>query len=133
MTSNAFLTVLFALIATTLAYKPIPLNGHCTDRPEKCAEGLACVGPANKQKCKPLKLVNQRCGVDPYWVCAQGLACEHNRCRIDQGNECTKDPNWCAKGLQCVGTNTYKQCEKPIKVGKACLIEPWWVLSLIHI
>lgn len=105
----------------------ISLNGFCTDDPNWCARGLHCVGTKHTKRCKKPVKVGGSCNVDPFWKCGSGLTCQHKKCRFTQGEECTDDPNWCAKGLKCVGSKYYKQCEKPVKLGGQCLIEPFWV------
>ena len=126
---SSVIILLVALIATSVsAYEPIGQGGDCTGRPNKCDKGLYCLGPEGKKKCKPFRLLGQRCGQDPYWICAKGLTCQW-RCRISQGYGCTDNPNWCARGLHCVGRTKWKRCEKPVGLGGTCLTKPWLVCA----
>lgn len=50
----------------------IPQGGVCDAPGSVCAAGLTCAGGPPK-KCITLMNEGQRCGVDPYWLCATGL------------------------------------------------------------
>ena len=52
----------------------------CTENPHHCSLQTVCVGRPDLKKCKhPMKL-GERCGADPFWVCAKDLLCKRHKC-----------------------------------------------------
>lgn len=101
--------------------------GVCNEIPAQCAMGFSCVGTGETKKCNKLKGVGQKCHIDPFWVCKDGLTCEDNKCKIKQFGVCTDNPTQCAMGFSCVGTGQTKKCNKLKRVGQRCHIDPFWV------
>lgn len=102
-------------------------RGECTDTPDLCVSGKACVGTLTKKKCKTLMGPGEQCEVDPFWVCENGLECDDKVCKITQGGECTESPTECLDGLTCVGTNKRKLCKVVRELGETCGQDPFWV------
>lgn len=45
----------------------------------KCALPLSCIGEPDKRRCFMKKGMGMKCGIDPYWVCSNGMICEDGR------------------------------------------------------
>ncbi|KAI0562539.1 crumbs protein precursor 95F [Gracilaria domingensis] len=72
----------------------------------------------------------ERCGVDPYWVCAKGLRCKKNVCvapQVPVGGNCRRPGSVCEPGAVCVGTDRKKRCVKPMGPGGECGRDPLWI------
>ena len=75
----------------------------CTDFPDQCIRGTICVGRPNLKRCKKPMRVGEKCGTDPFWVCADKLVCEDDRCKLPAKSDCTKHPDQCVSGTHCTG------------------------------
>lgn len=107
----------------------VPRGNTCTQYRNCCASGSTCAGTRGKMRCvKPMPVCG-RCGVDPYWVCAEGLICEANVCKVPRGRNCTARGSCCESGTVCAGTETKKRCVKPMKAGGQCGVDPYWVCA----
>ena len=64
-----------------ICVKPkIGKRGSCNSADDVCEDGLSCLGNEGNKKCFALRGPGMRCGKDPFWVCAEGLACKRRRC-----------------------------------------------------
>ena len=117
-------------ILPTNGFEPLR-SGRCPGPGSPCPKGMKCVGPTGRMKCKHPMRANKRCGQDPYWVCADGLNCVKNVCtkKVPVNNDCSTEEGTCPKGKECVGPSGKKRCNKPMKKGGRCGVDPYWVCA----
>lgn len=97
-----------------------------------CIEPLSCVGPVGKKRCYEKKPRGMRCGVDPFWVCEDGLDCNYNVCTklLEQKERCDGPGaanSICRSPLSCVGPVGKKRCYMEKNQGGRCGVDPFWV------
>lgn len=113
-----------------------PLPGSCGLR-RRCSRGTVCAGPLTARRCVRPMTLGRRCGIDPYWVCANGLTCRRNICtravfpsiptRPLPGS-CGLRPR-CRRGTVCAGPLIARRCVRPMSAGKRCGVDPYWVCA----
>lgn len=106
----------------------IPRGGDCTQG-GTCADGSVCAGSSTHKLCVTPMSEGKSCGVDPFWVCSEGLNCEHNICRgprVPRNGNCIHGGT-CIEGTVCAGTSSHKICVDPMEEGKSCGRDPYWV------
>lgn len=101
----------------------IPSMGLCTDNQDACAFGLSCLGTKEEKKCTEPTAVGGECETDLFNFCKSNLVCQKNLCKIPASGACTNNPDECADGLKCVGSDDVKQCTTPSLVGDGCEID----------
>lgn len=102
---------------------------ECNSDASACPPGLQCVGPQGKKLCRKAMQLDERCGTDPYWVCDKKLTCSRNKCKLDDGGDCTSKAFACRSGTRCVGPSGRKRCRKPMQIGDKCGVDPYWVCT----
>lgn len=125
------LLLLLTLLTTSPSSALRPLSRRNASCP-KCFPGKVCVGPRGNRKCVTPMEKGQVCGKDPFWVCKPGLVCERFVCRgkyVPKGGRCTRKGLPCFPGYVCAGTPKIKKCVKPMREGKPCANDPWWVCA----
>lgn len=105
----------------------IPHLGACDALGSVCATGLTCAG-GPPRRCIKFMNEGQRCGVDPYWLCAAGLSCISHVCRgdIPQWGVCDDPGSVCAARLTC-GGGPPKKCIRLMTEGQQCGVDPYWL------
>lgn len=119
-----------------LCIRPVvPKGGDCSAEGAVCEEGTVCKDKvlsvaASEKRCIRPREEGERCKRDPFWMCAEGLSCAHNRCisgPFPKGGNCLQEGSVCADGLVCAGKETRKKCVVPMKEGEFCKGDVFWV------
>lgn len=79
----------------------IPADEECTANQSACRTGTECVGDPYLKVCTIPMEAGELCGVDPFWVCGDGLKCENNVCKVGSGGSCFIPFHECGRGLSC--------------------------------
>lgn len=101
----------------------------CNEPGDACAPGLSCVGNLGNKRCFPPRLMGDKCGKDPFWVCQAPLVCSSaGMCVLPQGKKgsCNAPTDACKPGLVCVGNVGNKRCFTPRREGDKCGEDPFW-------
>lgn len=109
---------------------PIEGTGKCENIANSmCRPPLSCVGPRRKKRCYMKKPPGMRCGVDPFWVCQDGLACREGVCVMElRGKQkCEVENKRCKRPFKCVGPKGKKRCYMKKPLGMKCGVDPFWV------
>ena len=100
----------------------IPRGQDCTANPTQCAAGLSCDGKRAAKRCITYKPAGMRCPAnEDFWICAPGLTCQADVCKIPLGSNCSASPTSCIAGAECRGAGGSKTCAPtPAKLGETC-------------
>lgn len=118
------------LICQGTCKNPVGQGGACNSRSDGCRPPLSCLGLPGNKKCLMKKSLGDVCGVDPFWVCQEGLTCEFNKCRttsVEEAGSCNFPGEICVAPFSCIGNDGNKKCFKRRQVGMGCGIGPFSV------
>eukprot|EP00178_Gracilaria_changii_P001153 TRINITY_DN1162_c0_g1_i1.p1 TRINITY_DN1162_c0_g1~~TRINITY_DN1162_c0_g1_i1.p1 ORF type:complete len:930 (-),score=56.66 TRINITY_DN1162_c0_g1_i1:720-3509(-) len=105
----------------------IPRGKDCTPKGSLCVDGTKCAGSDDEKRCVTPKRVRQRCGQDPFAVCAMGLTCEDGFCKNPKGSDCSAKDSLCVDDTVCAGTDMKRRCVMPVDVKHRCGQTPFAV------
>lgn len=106
----------------------IPIAGSCNTATDTCQDGTSCVGRTGNKKCFAKRLLGEKCGKDPFWVCDVNLACVANTCipAIGEAASCNGAGDLCQDGTTCRGSAGNRRCFPPRLIGDNCGKDPFW-------